>query len=627
MRILIQNSDPRHLDLMTETLTLRGDEAQGAGELPELRHLAAGGTPEAIFLELTAEAVEWGRGFVASHPECRFVYFAPRVDMRELMAGNPDLSILPAPGTALAARCLIATAAADDPACALGDYQLLEIEALGRRTHIFRALQRSIHRPVVLRLLNQEHEIDESAMTAFLEDARAKAAVTHDRVGAVFQALEDRGAIFYTAESIEGPSLHELSSSDRKLPPRQVLEVARTIASAVSHLHSRQINCQSIELRHIHLSGPQSMPRLANPAIAGTPEDGHHGEVAQHTLGLLIPLVDAAASHATEVKAWLENVAARAPGSVDPSGLVGELKQEISRLDALAHAAAPAVASPRKGGSGARLAVIGGIVAAVVIILTLLLRDGKPPPQRVVGDTDAYINFAGGEFSHPERGSIRVEPFNLDKYEVTIRQYAEFLESTAGAPAAHDHTAQARQRADKKDHLPRDWAIYYPIAQAGGTFEGRKLTLDCPVFNVDWWDAYAYAKWRNRRLASEDEWEVAARGKDWRKYPWGNEWSPTNANSADKPAMLDGHQAWSPVDLPEGDRTPEGVAGLAGNVSEWTSSEAVHPEDPGRTIPVVKGGSFGTKSDTDAGKRVSVLSRNEQKPWLGFRTAITLSKP
>lgn len=612
---------------MTETLSLRGDETAGAHDLEELRHLAAASPPDGIFLDLTGESVAWGREYATAHPACRLVYFAPRVDMRELMAGNPDLSILPAPGTALAARCLISADAANDPACALGDYQLLEIEALGRRTHIFRALQRSIHRPVVLRLLNQEHEIDEAAMAAFLEDARAKAAVTHDRVGAVFQALEDRGAIFYTAESIEGPSLHEMASGGGKLPPRQILEVARTIASAASHLHSRQIHCQNIELRHIHLSGPQAMPRLANPAIAGTPPAGQHGEVIQHTFGLLVPLIDAAASHASETKTWLENVAARPAGSVDPSALVGELKQEISRLEALAHASAPVAKAKGKSGQGGKLAIMGGIIAAVGIAGALMMQGDKSPPQRVVGDTDSYVNFAGGEFTHPERGSIRVEPFNLDKYEVTIRQYAEFLEATASAPAAHDHNAQARQRADKKDHQPRDWAVYYPIARAGGQFEGRKLTLDCPVFNVDWWDAYAYAKWRNRRLASEDEWELAARGGEWRKYPWGNEWSPAKANSAEKPTALEGHQAWSPVDLPEGDRTPEGVAGMAGNVSEWTSSEAVHPEDPGRTIPVVKGGSFGTKADTDAGKRVSVLSRNEQKPWLGFRTAITLSKP
>lgn len=627
MLIFIQNSDPRHLSLMTEALTHRGDDARGTADLLELRHLAVSSRPaDAVFLELSAEAVAWSREYAKTNPGCRFVFFTPRAAMDAAMTAHPDLSILPSPGTALAARCLISSSPEADPACTLGDYQLIEIQALDGRTHIFRAMQRSIQRPVVLRLLNQENELDESAYEAFLEDARAKAAVTHDRVGTVFQALEDRGAIFYTAESLEGPTLRELAADGHKLPPRQVLEIARTVASALSHLASRNVNCMPIELRHIHLSGPQLTPRLANPATLGQAAPGRLGAILQNTLALLIPLVDAAASHADEVQQWLKEFEARPAGSVDPNEVIGELRQEIARTENRAQETPAAGLSGSKSSRG-YVTMVASISAVVVIGALLLNYANKTPPQRAVGDIETFVAFAGGDLQHPERGAISLSPFNIDKYEVTIRQYAEFLEDNAAAPAAHDHPAQASQRAEKKDHRPRDWATYYPIAQIGGEFEARKLTLDCPVFNVDWWDAQAYARWRNRRLPTQDEWELAARGASWRKYPWGDDWSPAKTNCADKPAPLEGHQAWSPVDLPQGDRTPENVAGLAGNVSEWTESEAVHPEDPSRTIPVVKGGSFVTKAETDAGKRVNVLSRNEQKLWLGFRTATTLSQP
>jgi formylglycine-generating enzyme required for sulfatase activity len=187
-----------------------------------------------------------------------------------------------------------------------------------------------------------------------------------------------------------------------------------------------------------------------------------------------------------------------------------------------------------------------------------------------------------------------------------------------------------------KSHVPLDWADnnaltppmpgYYTRAVRWKQFKDAALEVDSPVFNVDWFDAYAYAKWKGRRLPTEQEWEKAARGTDGRKYPWGNEEDPARAGTGHdydpdpkKGGDLDGYKRWSPVNQPAGDVSPYGVRGLGGNVSEWTATFAPHEEGMGGDVPVVRGGNWGNP-EHHVTRRRAILDPLQQQDTLGFRT-------
>ena len=207
----------------------------------------------------------------------------------------------------------------------------------------------------------------------------------------------------------------------------------------------------------------------------------------------------------------------------------------------------------------------------------------------------------GSDTGDPEDAPARqveLPTFEIDKFEVTNADYAVFVEDTAYVTDA--------ERAGKKS-----WR-----ASAG---EGRE---NHPVVRVTWNDAVAYCTWLGKRLPSEAEWEKAARGAQGYRFPWGDEWDPTKANTID--AGLRGTAA---VGSFGASASPYGVEDMAGNVSEWTADW--YQEYPGNTVQdpyygetcrVTRGGGW-----FDDEPQVVTFSRNCADPdktaidELGFR--------
>ena len=170
-------------------------------------------------------------------------------------------------------------------------------------------------------------------------------------------------------------------------------------------------------------------------------------------------------------------------------------------------------------------------------------------------------------------------------------------------------------------HKPHNWDIYYGRAAKALPIHSVPSDLNMPAVVVDWWDAYAYAKWKGRELPTEQEWEKAARGTQGFIYPWGNDFDPKKVNSnADfvmtdpaAPGKVDGFNYWGPVDK-QHDKSPFGVVGMAGNVAEWTATWTKDDK-----FPVVKGGSF-MSSDVRLDKRSDNVAPETAQENLGFRT-------
>lgn len=192
---------------------------------------------------------------------------------------------------------------------------------------------------------------------------------------------------------------------------------------------------------------------------------------------------------------------------------------------------------------------------------------------------------------------IEVASFAIDATEVTVSEFAACVDAgvcdpPGGLPGAETFACTWRAR-DRRG--------------------GR------PVNCVSWNQAATFCEFTGKRLPLEEEWEYAARGDDFRKYPWGNA-SPEDQLCWDRR----GKTATCDVGTSYGDISPFGVHDMGGNVREWTAS--AYCPYRSRTecttqMVVVRGGGWRSRPDSPQVPRTArrTPSSGGKRHDIGFR--------
>ena len=525
----------------------------------------------------------------------------------------------------------------------LGNYQVearIEQSAQGA---VYRALQTNFGRQVRLYTLDRNLAQEQPEIEKFMLDASVKANVRHPYILAVYEAGESDGIYFYSCEYVPSRSLQSLHDSGISLEERTALQAMKVTAEVLAYFSRENITHNPISKNSILIDANNRI-RIANIAVRETPKEFSVAEEMQE-LGRMIVKVLPDGSQELGVRQFASSLASgKGEGFLEWGMLSQKINtmeprvapEDVSKLEAQQRETSHLVEVARE--RQRRSLVISSAVSLCLFGLTLgsLWWFVFRPKGGDVRAFDRMIEIPAGEFTYQEGEKLSLPTFSIDEYEVTIGQYAAFLEYLEEHPGETD-TFNHPDQPKGKSHVPAGWADqdlatgpmygYYTRAKRWGRYHDASLDVNCPVFGVDWFDAYAYAKWKGRRLPTEPEWEKAARGTQGFGYPWGNEPSFTKANSGSdfnpdpkKGGEQDGYKGVSPVDAKRSDKSPFGVMGAAGNVSEWTASFDTDPVMSSQKVPVIRGGNW-KGPDLKLTRRVLTLTDLEARDTVGFRTA------
>ena len=222
---------------------------------------------------------------------------------------------------------------------------------------------------------------------------------------------------------------------------------------------------------------------------------------------------------------------------------------------------------------------------------------------------------------------MEIDTFSISKTLVSLGEFADFVEDGGYATPEWWSFGGNYWRRQTGREAPVYWE------KRDGEWIVRRfdqavpLDPDAPMLHLSFWEAEAFSQWAGRRLPTEFEWEIAARGPKALKFPWGNE-----PGKAPQVAMECCPPGTAPVTAyPEG-ISPFGCLQMIGTAWEWTTSQYL--PYPGFCVDMyaymstlqfgdhktTRGGSFATSVSLARNTYRQAVFPDRTDMFTGFRT-------
>lgn len=137
-----------------------------------------------------------------------------------------------------------------------GRFEIVREIGRGGMGLVFQANQRSVNRPVALKVLNPDYSRDADARARFKAEAAAVCKLKNQHTVTVYDFGEDEsGELFLVMEMLDGRSLSTVLREDGPLPAPTVVEIAGQVLDSLAEAHSAGILHRDLKPDNVYLIG------------------------------------------------------------------------------------------------------------------------------------------------------------------------------------------------------------------------------------------------------------------------------------------------------------------------------------------------------------------------------------
>src|SRR5687767_8260502 len=138
----------------------------------------------------------------------------------------------------------------------------------GAMGSVMLAHDRTLERPVAVKIINPELAATSTFRQRFLQEARTIARLRHGNIVGVHAAGEAGGVLYYVMEFVAGESLRDLLDRDGALPVPRAVAILRELADALGYAHRAGVIHRDIKPENILIDGATGHARLTDFGIA-----------------------------------------------------------------------------------------------------------------------------------------------------------------------------------------------------------------------------------------------------------------------------------------------------------------------------------------------------------------------